>query len=175
MYQQSEQSKLSSRLSSGLTNSMASSILSSSSSSSGHQFMSTPLTSGHRDVTATLFATKSSSRLPTETDFTMTSSMISSSGNLDQHPILGNNGRARRDSSLSANRGHNDGSPSLFVIVLSVACIAVLLMPNSETAIDTKANISWYHSIYSYLPLPSSGMKLCAAYVLGVITKLILM
>ena len=158
MYQQSSD-VISSRLSRGLSGSMASSILSSSSSHSTQK----PLTSGHRDVTATLFGTKASKLHPNETDFTMTMSMIASSGNLDQHPLPGN----RRDSISSPGNGRGNESPSLFLILLTLSCLTLLLIPNREMVSDTS---NWFSSL-----LPSSGIKLCAAYVLGVITKLVLM
>lgn len=125
--------------------------------------------SGHRDVTATLFTERPAShKVPSTGKF---ESIPGSSSNLTQSQIFtsGLGSPPSGPSSLGSNsrqivglHNNNNRSPNYFLILISVAAAVVLMMPNSDAEKP---------SLMSFLPLPGLHMKLCAAYVLGCITK----
>lgn len=143
------------------------SLIRSSSSSSSLLSSQKSQVSGHRDVTATLLPErpaahklssdgKSFETIPGSSSSLLTQSQIFSSG-APGSPTSSSNSRSIAGLHNSINR-----SPNYFLILISVAAAVVLMMPNSDAEKP---------SLMSFLPLPGLHMKLCAAYVLGCITK----
>ena len=151
---------------SGIESLLRSSTSSLRSSSSSSAAAAAGLVSGHRDVPATLYAVRPAAHLKSG-DGKAFESMPGSSSNLTQSQIFSTSApgsptgaasaNARQIAGLNANR-----SPTYFLILMSVAAAVVLMMPNSDAEKP---------SLMSFLPLPGLHMKLCAAYVLGCITK----
>ena len=129
-----------------------------------------PGTTGSRDITATLFSTKPPSHMVADASDSAKSfheaNSYASGHSLTQSQIF-NNDHQLSHSSSSYNSSSSDTnfsrSPNYFLIMVSVAAIVVLMMPNSEE--DTKS------SLFAFLPIPGVQLKLCAAYVLGCVTK----
>ena len=122
--------------------------------------------SGHRDVTATLYSVRPPDHKSPE-DRKSFESLPGSSSNLTQSQIFSSGSVSSSVGTGSSNSRHISGlhnhrSPNYFLILISVAAAVVLMMPNSE---------SEKPSLMSFIPLPGLHMKLCAAYVLGCITK----
>lgn len=132
-----------------------------------------PGTNGTRDITATLFSTKPPSHMVADSSDSGKSfheaNSYASGHSLTQSQIFNNNDNDlshSSSSSLNPSTGSNfsnSRSPNYFLIMVSVAAIVVLMMPNSEE--ETKS------SIFAFLPIPGVQLKLCAAYVLGCVTK----
>jgi len=132
--------------------------------------------SGHRDVTATLYPSKPSSHSISSPDGSRPFEAIphgTSHGGLTQSQIFSGDidSPLNSSSSLQDRRQQLSGQynnpyyrtpPNYFLILLSVAAAVVLMMPNSE---EEKP------ALLSFLPLPGIHVKLCAAYVLGCVTK----
>ena len=126
------------------------------------------LVSGHRDVTATLLPVRPAAHR-SSTDGKSFESIPGSSSNLTQSQIFTSGplgspsaSSSRQITSLHSNNSSGNRSPAYFLILISVAAAVVLMMPNSDAEKP---------SLMSFLPLPGIHMKLCAAYVLGCITK----
>jgi hypothetical protein len=125
--------------------------------------------SGHRDVTATLYPTRPVTHVLTSPEGVKAfESIPGSSSSLTQSQIFASD--ALSSSSRSPTQSSNavlppqgqPPRPNYFLILLSVAAAVVLMMPNTE---EEKP------FILSFLPLPGIHIKLCAAYVLGCVTK----
>ena len=134
---------------------------SSSGSGSTRSIPSQSIQSGCRDVTATLYPSKAQAK-NADSNFEMAQSMIGSDSGppVENHPWI-------RGTSESGSRAaaSNNRAPSAFLIAVSIACAMILLMPNSD---DDKP------ILLSFLPpscIPGIHLKLCAAYVLGCVTK----
>lgn len=142
------------------------SLIRSSSSSSSSTKSAGSHVSGHRDVTATLFPDLPAAH-KLSTGGKSFESIPGSSSNLTQSQIF-TSGPGSPPSPASNSRqiaglhNNNNRTPNYFLILISVAAAVVLMMPNSDTEKP---------SLMSFLPLPGLHMKLCAAYVLGCITK----
>lgn len=129
-----------------------------------------PGTTGSCTIEATLFPTKPPSHMVADSSDSSKSfhqaNSFSSGHCLTQSQIFNSDAHLSQASSLSVSSSSIPAyprSPNYFLIMVSVAAIVVLMMPNSEE--DTKS------SIFSFLPIPGVQLKLCAAYVLGCVTK----
>ena len=126
--------------------------------------------SGHRDVTATLYPTRPVTHVLSSPEGIKAFESIPGSSNpLTQSQIFASDAfspssssKKRSPTSSLIPQGDQTRSPNYFLIFLSVAAAVVLMMPNSE---EEKPYI------LSFLPLPGIHIKLCAAYVLGCVTK----
>lgn len=133
---------------------------------------SSHVVSGHRDITAILLPVRPAATHVSGMDGKSFESIPGSSSNLTQSQIFtsaSTPGSASRqiiglhnNNNTTGGNNHNNRSPAYFLILISVAAAVVLMMPNSETERP---------SLLSFLPIPGLHMKLCAAYVLGCITK----
>jgi len=138
----------------------------------GSIIKSSSTVSGHRDVTATLYPTRPATHVLSSPEGVKAfeSIPLGSSSSLTQSQIFASdafNTGSRSPTSLSSaslvpSGGHDGRSPNYFLILLSVAAAVVLMMPNTE---EEKPYV------LSFLPLPGLHIKLCAAYVLGCVTK----
>lgn len=130
-----------------------------------------PGTTGSRDITATLFSTKPPSHMVADSsDYGKSfheANSYATGHSLTQSQIFNNEHQlSQSSSSFNSSNGtnfSNTRSPNYFLIMVSVAAIVVLMMPNSEE--DTKS------TLFDFLPIPGVQLKLCAAYVLGCVTK----
>lgn len=127
---------------------------------------SSTIVSGHRDVTATLYPTRPVTHVLTSPEGVKAfESIPGSSSSLTQSQIFASDAFSSRSPTstvLLPLPGHQPRPPNYFLILLSVAAAVVLMMPNTEEERPY---------ILSFLPLPGIHIKLCAAYVLGCVTK----
>lgn len=127
---------------------------------------------GHRDVSATLYATKKINQSATSAGGDMTSSMFSLTSSPDANDDGVQRSREHRidDSSSSSHDSRNrHQSPNILVIAIAVGCVLTLMMP---VASDGLADAQARSLLPTYLHI-SLPQKLIAAYVLGLVTMVI--
>lgn len=139
------------------------------SSSSSLKSGSSSHVSGHRDITASLIPVRPpAANQKSGVDGKSFETIPGSSSNLTQSQIFSSGHSSPTSTSRHSGGSHSTGgssnhrSPTYFLILISVAAAVVLMLPNSDEERP---------SLLSFLPIPGLHMKLCAAYVLGCITK----
>jgi len=127
--------------------------------------------SGHRDVSATLYPTKKSNQSAMGGG-DMSSSMFSMTSSPDANDDSVQRPRVHRiddDGSGQSGRNSTGQSPNVLIILIAVACVLTLMLPvASDGLADAQARSLL--PVYLHISLPQ---KLIAAYVLGLVTMVI--